>query len=63
MEFIQKSSQFLKEFKIEMKKVTWPSRKDTVASTSVVLVITILVSMYLGLADWLITKGIRLILS
>ncbi len=63
MEFFQKAIQFLKEFKVEMKKVTWPSRKDTIASTSVVLVITIIVSLYLGLADWLITRGIKLILS
>ena len=63
MEFFQKAIQFLKEFKVEMKKVTWPSRKDTIASTSVVLVITIIVALYLGLADWLITRGIRLILS
>ena len=31
----QKISGFLREFKTEMKKVTWPSRKETVSSTAV----------------------------
>ncbi|MBF0524763.1 MAG: preprotein translocase subunit SecE [Deltaproteobacteria bacterium] len=50
------SVQFLREVKIELKKVTWPSRKETIASTSVVLVVVALVSMYLGFVDFGLTQ-------
>jgi preprotein translocase subunit SecE len=59
----EKVEQFLREFRIEMKKVTWPSRKEIVASTGVVLVVVVLVSFYLGLADLLLSKLLRLMLS
>ncbi len=42
---------FLKEAKAELKKVTWPTRKETISSTYLVLIITIVASAYLGLVD------------
>jgi preprotein translocase subunit SecE len=59
----EKVKQFLREFRIEMKKVTWPSRKEIVASTGVVLVVVMLISFYLGLADLLLSKMLKLMLS
>ena len=59
----EKVKQFLREFRIEMKKVTWPSRKEIVASTGVVLVVVLLISFYLGLADLLLSKMLKLMLS
>ena len=38
----QKITGFYREFKTEMKKVTWPGRKETISSTAVVIV-TVLV--------------------
>ena len=49
--FIDKSIQFLREVKVELKKVTWPSRKQTMGSTVVVLVIVAIVSLFLGMVD------------
>jgi preprotein translocase subunit SecE len=43
--------QFIKEAKTELKKVSWPSRKETAASTVVVLVLIILAAIYLGMVD------------
>ncbi len=60
---LEKIQQFLKEFRIEMKKVTWPTRKEVVASTGVVLVVVLFVSFYLGLADFLLSKFLRFLLS
>ena len=56
-------SRFLREVRIELGKVTWPSRKDTIASTSVVLVIVILIGVFLGLVDFGLSKIMRLLLS
>jgi len=43
--------QFLREVKTELKKVTWPSRKDTLAGTAVVLVAVFIVALFLGIVD------------
>lgn len=59
----EKIKQFIKEFRIEMKKVSWPSRKEVVASTGVVLVVVILISFYLGMADFIFSKLLKLLLS
>jgi preprotein translocase subunit SecE len=43
--------QFLREVKIELKKVTWPTRKQTLGSTAVVIVLVIIIAVFLGLVD------------
>jgi preprotein translocase subunit SecE len=55
--------QFLREVRVELSKVTWPTRKDTIASTSVVLVIVILIGAFLGIVDLGLSKLMRLLLS
>ena len=59
----EKVKQFLKEVKIELKKVVWPTRKDTIASTSVVLVIVMIIAVFLGLVDFGLSRIIKLILG
>jgi preprotein translocase subunit SecE len=45
------SMQFLREVRTELKKVTWPSRKDTLSGTLVVLVAVIIIAIFLGIVD------------
>ncbi len=45
------AKQFLREVKTELKKVTWPSRKDTLAGTAVVLVAVFIIGFFLGIVD------------
>ncbi len=59
----EKIKQFFKEFRIEMRKVSWPSRKEVVASTGVVLFVVFLISTYLGMADFIFSKLLKIILS
>jgi len=56
-------TQFLREVRAELAKVTWPTRKDTIASTSVVLVIVILIAAFLGIVDLGLSKLMRFLLS
>jgi preprotein translocase subunit SecE len=42
---------FFQESFAELKKVTWPSREETVASTKVVIVSTLIIALMLGLVD------------
>ncbi len=51
--------QFLREAKMELKKVKWPTRKELLASTAVVIVLTLLVAFFLGLVDFGLIKIIR----
>jgi|YNPNPStandDraft_1061719.scaffolds.fasta_scaffold32334_1 preprotein translocase subunit SecE len=60
---LDKIREFLAEFRVEMKKVSWPSRKEVAASTGVVLVVVLFVSFYLGFADFVLSKLLRLMLS
>lgn len=46
---------FLREAKAELKKVTWPGKKQIWYSTLVVIVFTLCVSLYLGVFDGLLT--------
>ncbi|MGZ3647525.1 MAG: preprotein translocase subunit SecE [Syntrophales bacterium] len=54
---------FLKEAKIELKKVTWPTPRQTIASTSVVIIVVIIVSIFLGIVDFGLSKAIRMVLG
>jgi len=45
------SMQFLREVRTELKKVTWPSRKDTLSGTLVVLVAVFIIAIFLGIVD------------
>ncbi|ABC76166.1 preprotein translocase subunit SecE [Syntrophus aciditrophicus] len=61
--YTQTVSQFLKGAKTELKKVTWPTPKQTLASTSVVIVVVIIVSTFLGIVDFGLAKTIKLVLG
>ena len=47
---------YLKEVVRELKKVSWPSRKQTVNKTILVIVISILLAVYLGGLDFVFQK-------
>lgn len=59
---VQKIVQFLKEVKFELKRVTWPSRKETLAGTVVVLVIVMIVALFLGIVDMGLAELIKMVL-
>ncbi|PLX88417.1 MAG: preprotein translocase subunit SecE [Desulfuromonas sp.] len=60
---IGKTSKFLNDVQGELKKVTWPTRKDTYASTIVVIVLVLVAAAYLGGVDMILSRLIRLILG
>ncbi|MFC1578668.1 preprotein translocase subunit SecE [Thermodesulfobacteriota bacterium] len=58
-----KTAQFLREVKVELKKVTWPTRKQTIGSTAVVIALVMLISLFLGVVDFGISGLIRIVLQ
>jgi preprotein translocase subunit SecE len=63
MSWLEKSRNFLAETRAEMKKVTFPSRDEVVATTMVVLVASFVFAVYLWLADLVIVKVYDAILN
>ena len=43
--------EYLKETKAELKHVSWPTRKQAIAFTAVVIAISIFTALFLGLFD------------
>jgi len=60
---MQKIMTFIESVKLELGKVTWPTRKETVATTSVVVLIVFIISLYLGACDIVLSKLMQLILG
>ncbi|CAB1085478.1 Protein translocase subunit SecE [Olavius algarvensis Delta 1 endosymbiont] len=60
---LTKTTQFLREVKVELKKVTWPSRKQTIGSTAVVIALVMIISLFLGVVDFGISSLIRIVLQ
>jgi len=60
---VQRVTMFFESVKLELNKVTWPTRKETVATTGVVVTIVLLISLYLGTCDIVLAKLMRLILG
>jgi preprotein translocase subunit SecE len=50
---------YLKEVKSEMSKVTWPTRKETIRYTLIVIGISFVVALFLGGLDYFFTFLIR----
>lgn len=62
-EKIQFIRDFLEEARGELKKVTWPTRKETLTTSAAVLLLVLVVSLYLGLVDLGLAKIIEALLS
>ncbi len=60
---MKKIIQFCRECINELKKVSWPSRSEVVASVKVVLISTIFIAVALGILDWAFMRGLRLIFA
>ncbi len=54
---------FLTEVRAELKKVTFPSRQEVVATTAVVLITSFVFAFFLFAADFVIAKGYELIVK
>lgn len=52
---------FLREVREELKKVVWPTRDEIIRLTGVVILVSIFVGLFLGGADFILTKLIELV--
>lgn len=49
---LERAKQFLDEVKVELKKVTWPNRKEVYGTTTVVIASVFIFGIFLYLCDF-----------
>jgi len=57
--YINKATQFLSDAKVELKKVTWPNRKELLSTTGIVIVLVLIIAFFLGIVDLGLVKIIK----
>ncbi len=62
-ESMRKLIQFLKDARLELKKVSWPSRKELTGSTALVIVVSILAGLFLGILDVAFSRSVLWIIT
>ena len=50
---------FVKETRIELRKVVWPSREETVKTTGMVMIAVVVVAIFLWIIDAFFTWGVK----
>jgi len=48
---LNKAIQFLRDVRFELGKVTWPSRRELLGSTVIVIIMSVIVSIFTGVVD------------
>lgn len=45
----------------ELRKVTWPSKKEIFASTLIVIIVSLFLMFYIGIVDFILSKIVKII--
>jgi len=61
--FFARTADFFREVKVELKKVVWPTRKQTTGTTVVVVVFVFIVAVFLGVFDYSLSKLVQVVLT
>ncbi len=60
---MEKYINFLKEVKEELKKIVWPTKDETIGTTTVVIIFVVLMAIFLGVVDVALSKIIQFIVG
>ncbi len=61
MKIIKNFVTFVKEVKGELKKVSWSSRDEVIGSTSVVIITVALLSVFIGVVDFILARIVSIL--
>ena len=61
--FFRRASDYLRDVQMELKKVTWPTRKQTAGTTLVVIILVFIVAVFLGIFDYGLSKLVEVVLT
>jgi preprotein translocase subunit SecE len=62
LEWARTGRQFMTEVRAEFRKVTWPTRKETVGGTVGVLVVVAVITTVLGVVDFALAELVHLVI-
>jgi preprotein translocase SecE subunit len=54
---------FFREVRVELTKVSWTSRKELIGATGIVLFATAILTAYIGVLDFVLSKAVSLVLK
>ena len=54
---------YFREARMELEKVSWPSRKDTIMYSAIVLVLSLATAAFIGVLDLGLSKGLEFLIS
>jgi preprotein translocase subunit SecE len=60
---VEKIKKFVNDVVVEMKKVSWPTRNELRGSTTVVIVTVIIIAIFIGIVDRILSLGLERVLS
>ena len=60
---MSKVTEYLKETRTEMKHVNWPTRRQSIAFTAIVIGLTLGFAAFLGAFDYLFTLGLEFLIK
>lgn len=63
MSLLTKPTQFIRDVRFEMSKVSWPTIEDLKGSTMVVIFISLVFAVYIFAADWVLSQLVKLLYS
>jgi preprotein translocase subunit SecE len=58
---VKKAVEFIEDVRTEMRKVAWPERQELLGSTYVVIIISIIFTLIIFAADWLVSTVINVL--
>ncbi|MFA6324607.1 MAG: preprotein translocase subunit SecE [Candidatus Paceibacterota bacterium] len=60
---MSKITEYFKETKAELKHVNWPTRKQTIFYTLIVVILSVLIAYFLGFFDFIFSQGLMKLIS
>ncbi|NLY40836.1 MAG: preprotein translocase subunit SecE [Desulfovibrionales bacterium] len=60
---MQELSAFFEQAKAELKKVVWPGKEETISTSSAVLLLVVVMALFLGIVDVVLSKIVAAVLS
>jgi preprotein translocase subunit SecE len=63
MQAVARVKEFVQDVLAEFRKVSWPSRQELINSTVVVIVVTVVLSLFLGGVDIVLARAVEWILG
>jgi preprotein translocase subunit SecE len=61
--WVEGTRDYMNDLKLEMRRVTWPSRKQVESTTAVVIVSVFAFAGYFAVVDSLLSKGLKAVLD